>query len=149
MDPHLRSQAHSEDNLLACISEFANRFAVSFEQTREFHSSITWLAIITLWLFVHAVDVCAIVLREKKRVPRDTVRAVEVQASVSIDVPEGENDGAPGAAAADETLAGVSARLKAQEGKKSLKIDRSKPHDPNARPEPLAEAPKSKACIVL
>jgi len=34
-----------------------------------------------------------------------------------IDVPEGEYDGAPGAAAADETLAGVSARLKAQEGK--------------------------------
>ena len=39
--------------------------------------------------------------------------------------------------------------LKAQEGKKSLKIDRSKPHDPSARPEPLAEAPKSKACVIL
>ena len=38
--------------------------------------------------------------------------------------------------------------LKAQEGKASLKIDRSKPHDPSAKPAAAAE-PKSKACVIL
>ena len=64
--------------------------------------------------------------------------------------PPGLQKGAMGMGAQKNLLgAEGNLHLKAQEGKKSLKIDRSKPHDPSARPEPLAEAPKSKACVIL